>query len=105
MNATRRTAFVTGASYGIGAAIAQALAGDGFDLVLSATRVENVAPTRARLEASGVRVHALGFDVRSSEEVEEAFATAVGYFGQIDVLVNNAGIPLNKAVLDIASAE
>ena len=105
MTAARRTAFVTGASYGIGAAIAQALAGDGFDLVLSATRVENVAATRAGLEASGVRVHALGFDVRSSEEVEKAFAAAVGYFGEIDVLVNNAGIPLNKAVLDIAPAE
>jgi NAD(P)-dependent dehydrogenase (short-subunit alcohol dehydrogenase family) len=101
----RRIAFVTGASYGIGAATALALARDGFDLAISATRLENVAATSAKVEALGRRVYALAFDVRSSDEVQGAFAQVIDRFGGIDVLVNNAGIPLNKLVLDITPAE
>lgn len=101
----RRVAFVTGASYGIGAAIALALARDGFDLAVAATRLENVGTTSAKIEALGARVHAVAFDVRSSEQVQAAFAQVIARFGAIDVLVNNAGIPLNKLVLDITPSE
>jgi NAD(P)-dependent dehydrogenase (short-subunit alcohol dehydrogenase family) len=101
----RRTAFVTGASGGIGAAIALALARDGFDLFITGTRLENVADTSARIEALGARVCAAALDVRSVESVNEALARAVDQFGGVDVLVNNAGTPLNKLVLDVTPKE
>ena len=101
----RRTAFVTGASGGIGAAIALALARDGFDLFISGTRLENLDDTVARLKALGGRVGAAALDVRSVESVEAAFARAIDHFGGVDLLVNNAGIALNKMVLDVTPAE
>jgi len=103
--APRKVAFVTGASFGIGNAIALALARDGFDVAVSATKTENVANTRAQLESVGVRAFALALDVRVVESVNDAFASVIGELGAIDVLVNNAGIPVNKMVLDIAPAE
>jgi NAD(P)-dependent dehydrogenase (short-subunit alcohol dehydrogenase family) len=101
----RRTAFVTGASGGIGAAIALALARDGFDLFITGTRLENVAETSARIEALDVRVSTAALDIRSVDSVHAAFARAIDQFGGIDVLVNNAGISLNKMVFDITPAE
>jgi len=103
--APRRVAFVTDASYGIGNAIALALARDGFDVAVSGTKAENVAATRAQLESAGVRAFALALDVRVVESVNDAFARVIGELGAIDVLVNNAGIPVDKLVLDIAPAE
>ena len=104
-HAGRKVAFVTGASFGIGNAIALALARDGFDIAVSATRVENVANTCSQLRTLGVRVFGLALDIRVVESVRDAFAQVIGELGAIDVLVNNAGIPVNKMALDIAPAE
>ena len=105
-NATaRRTAFVTGASFGIGAATALALARDGFDVAVSATRLENVAATCAKLEALGVRAFPVVLDVRSHGSIQEALGQVLDHIGAIDVLVNNAGVPLMKAALDLTRAE
>lgn len=105
-NATgKRMAFVTGASFGIGAATALALARDGFDVAVSATRLENVSATRAKLEALGVRAFPVALDVRSHGSIQEALGRVVDHFGAIDVLVNNAGVPLSKPTLDITPAE
>jgi NAD(P)-dependent dehydrogenase (short-subunit alcohol dehydrogenase family) len=101
----RRTAFVTGASVGLGAAIAEALARDGFDLFVTGTRIENVAETSARIEAAGVQVCTTALDVRSLDSVNAAFVRAIDRFGGLDVLVNNAGVSLNKMVLDVTPAE
>ena len=103
--ASRRTAFVTGASVGLGAAIAEALARDGFDLFITGTRIENVAETSARIEAAGVQVCAAALDVRAVASIDAAFHRAIDRFGAIDVLVNNAGVALNKMVLDVTPAE
>src|SRR6266508_2594847 len=62
---TKRTAFVTGASYGVGAATALALARDGFDVAVSATRPENVADTVAKLEQVGARAVPVVLDLKS----------------------------------------
>ena len=102
---TRRVAFVTGASYGIGAAVALALARDGFDVAVSGTKAENVAKTCADLGTAGVRGLALALDVRSIESVNAGFKHVIDEFGAIDVLVNNAGVPVNKLVLDTTPAE
>lgn len=105
-NATgRRTAFVTGASRGIGAAVALALARDGFDVAISATRAENLAGTAATLAPTGARVVPVAFDLRSVSSGEQAMAEVIGVFGHIDVLVNNAGVTLRKLALEVTTAE
>src|SRR5690242_15002872 len=101
----RRIAFITGASYGIGAEIAAALARDGFDLALAARRAGNVANTCKRVEALGARAFPIGFDVSSAENAKGAVARVVKELGAIDVLVNNAGMPVNKLVLDTTPEE
>jgi len=103
--AERKTAFVTGASYGIGAASALALARDGFDLAISATRLENLATVRAKLEAMGSRVVTVALDVRFQASIEKAMNEVLAAIGQLDVLVNNAGVTLRKPALDITAQD
>jgi NAD(P)-dependent dehydrogenase (short-subunit alcohol dehydrogenase family) len=100
-----RVAFVTGASFGIGAATALALAREGYELAISATRAENVAATAAQIEALGVGVAAVAIDLRAPDNIGNAYARVLDRFGRIDVLVNNAGVPLHKAALDITPDE
>jgi NAD(P)-dependent dehydrogenase (short-subunit alcohol dehydrogenase family) len=99
---SRRTALVTGASYGIGAATALGLAHDGFDVAVAATRVENLADTVRALQATGARVVPLALDLRSLASIEQATQAAVDALGGLDVLVNNAGVPLRKAAIDVS---
>jgi 2-deoxy-D-gluconate 3-dehydrogenase len=101
----RRTAFVTGASQGLGAAIATALARDGFDVAVSSTRAANLAETARRIESAGARAVAVTLDLRALSSVERAMTQVVDAFGQLDVLVNNAGVTLRKRALDVSPAE
>jgi NAD(P)-dependent dehydrogenase (short-subunit alcohol dehydrogenase family) len=103
--ADKRTAFVTGASYGIGAATALALARDGFDVAVSATRVENLADVVAKLTSMGTRVVPVAFNLGTHSGIEQAMTTVTGAFGRLDVLVNNAGISNRKAAVDITPEE
>jgi NADP-dependent 3-hydroxy acid dehydrogenase YdfG len=87
-----RVAFVTGASAGIGAATAQALAADGADVALVARRgdvLEEYAEEIA--DAYDVEAIALETNVRSYEAVADAVDATVDEFGRLDVVVNNAG--------------
>ncbi len=101
----RKTAFVTGASYGVGAATALALAREGFDIALSATRVENLAAIQGELARLGVRTLPLALDLRSASSIEHAMAAIVAAFGGLDVLVNNAGANLRKLAVEVTAAE
>jgi short-subunit dehydrogenase len=87
---SRPRALITGASSGIGAAIAQRLAEEGFDLILGAEDAA-VHRSRARLERSGVEVTPLRVDLRVPDEVE-ALVAAAATDQPLDVLVLNAGI-------------
>ncbi len=97
----RRTALVTGASYGIGAAIAEALARDGYDLAVTELRVDALADTLAKIKSHGTRGVALPLDTRSQDSVEACVHGALKAFGALDLLVNNAGVLLRKPVVDI----
>ena len=98
---TGKVAFVTGASYGIGAATALALADDGFDVAVSATRADNLRQTAEALRARGRRVCDVSLDLCSQASIEAAFGAVVKALGRVDVLVNNAGVNLRANALDV----
>jgi NAD(P)-dependent dehydrogenase (short-subunit alcohol dehydrogenase family) len=104
-SATKPTAFVTGASYGVGATTALALAREGYDVAISARRVENLDATTAKLAATDARIVPVALDLCSSESIERAFADVVAAFGPLDLLVNNAGGNLRKLAVDVTWAE
>jgi len=87
-----RCAVVTGASSGIGAAAARALARAGAALVLGARRAERLDALAAELRAAGAAVATRRTDVRREEDVVGLVALARERFGGVDVLVNNAGL-------------
>jgi 3-hydroxy acid dehydrogenase / malonic semialdehyde reductase len=88
-----RTAVITGASSGIGAATARALAGEGAGLALGARRVERLEELAQELGGDHV---ALPLDVTDRDSSEEFVSRAVDRLGRIDVVVNNAGLALGR---------
>lgn len=100
-----RTAFVTGASYGIGAAIAAALARDGFHVAVSDLRTETLADTVGKIKAAGARAVPVALDLREQSSIARVMAEAAHALGHVDLLVNNAGIPLVKPALDVTAAD
>ena len=87
-----RVAFVTGASRGIGRAIALRLCRAGFDIVVASPEVENNEAVACEIRACNAEAVTLNLDVTSPESVKEGFAKALKDKTRIDVLVNNAGI-------------
>jgi len=93
MNNEERVAIVTGASRGIGRAIAIKLAGSGFAVVVNhASSAVDAEQVVGAITAAGDRGLAVQADVTSADEVRRLFDTAVRAFGGVDVLVNNAGL-------------
>ncbi|MFK4070900.1 3-oxoacyl-ACP reductase FabG [Streptomyces sp. NPDC029674] len=91
MQQDQRVALVTGATSGIGLAVARLLAGQGHRVFLGARTAENVASTVKQLREEGLDVDGAALDVRSPAAVAAFVAAAVARFGPVDVLVNNAG--------------
>ena len=102
-----KVAIVTGASRGIGKAIALAMAREGADVVVAArTEVETghlpgtIYQTAEQVSHQGRRALAIRMDITDDQQVAEMVRRTMGEFGRIDILVNNAGIGGSDTVLD-----
>ena len=97
-----KTALVTGASSGLGAAFARLLAARGADVVVTARREANLTALAAELEkAHGVKVTVIALDLSEASAPERLFAKTEGEGRGIDVLVNNAGGGLHRNFVDM----
>jgi 3-oxoacyl-[acyl-carrier protein] reductase len=99
-----RTALVTGAASGIGAAIAEAYAAAGAQLCLADRAEDRLAPVVERCAGFGVRAVGVGADVSVEADVTRMFARATESLGFVDVLVNNAGILTECRVSEMSTS-
>jgi serine 3-dehydrogenase len=99
-----RTAFVTGATSGFGAACARRFAAAGWKVVITGRRAERMHRL-ARELGGGTVVHCLNFDLRDGDAIAAAVAALPAAFADIDVLVNNAGLALGTAPAQAASLD
>ncbi|HJT41540.1 MAG TPA: SDR family NAD(P)-dependent oxidoreductase [Sphingobium sp.] len=89
------TAFITGASAGIGAAAARRFVAAGWKVVVTGRRAERLAALVEELGAD--KAHAISFDMRDETAIDAAIAGLPADFGRIDLLINNAGLALGTA--------
>ena len=90
----RKIVLITGATSGIGEACARKFAQGGYDVIITGRRAQLLAKLKKELEAEGVRVLALAFDVRNRNAATAAINSLPLEWQQIDVLINNAGLAL-----------
>jgi NADP-dependent 3-hydroxy acid dehydrogenase YdfG len=95
-----RVAIVTGASSGIGAAMAGALAGAGATVVLAARRVDRLDAVAGSIRATGGAADAIPTDVRDPAAIDRLVDRTVERHGRLDALVNNAGVGWARTVAD-----
>lgn len=96
---TGKTALITGASQGIGRAIALKLAADGAQIALAARSESKLLEVKAEIEAAGGTAATFALDVASEDSIKSAAKDVLAHFGKLDILVNNAGITKDGLVL------
>ena len=100
-----RTALVTGASTGLGYAIACGLARAGYDLAVTSREIARLDTLLRDPAVQGRKVVPVQLDLRREGDIAQAFAAAIEAFGDIDVLVNNAARTLVKPAIEVTWAE
>jgi len=100
---TGRTALVTGASKGIGYALATALGAAGARVVLNARDTTKLAQARQALQAQGLQADTAAFDVTDADAVDAGVAKIEAELGPIHILVNNAGMQLRGAFAEYST--
>ena len=104
MNLVNKTAIITGAAGGIGAATARTFVRHGADVCLIDLAKDRLNTLAVELRYTGQRVLTYAIDVSGEEQIKQAVTGTMNVFGQIDILVNNAGIckttPINETSVD-----
>ncbi len=98
-----KVAIVTGASRGIGKAIAIALAQESANLVLAARTIKDLKKTAAVLMDYGVMVEIVPADLTIEEQIENMFVKTMERFGRLDILVNNAGVFIDQPIDEMST--
>lgn len=96
-----RAAVITGASKGLGKAMAVALAAEGARIALVSRNREQLAAVATDIRAAGGTAETFPTDVTSEEQVERAGRDIAGRFGEVNILINNAGINVRKSIGDL----
>jgi len=102
---TGKTAVVTGASSGIGRAIAEKLGAAGAHVYLAGRTTAAMDASKARIEAAGGRATSVVTDVRDTAQVQGLVERAASETGRLDIMVNNAGVSHPSAIIDADPAE
>src|SRR3954454_8736402 len=95
---SERAAIVTGASRGIGRAIAEALGEDGYSLTISARKPDTLEATAADFREKGYEVEAVAANMADEDAIKSVVERHRDRFGRLDVLVNNAGVGIGGSV-------
>jgi NAD(P)-dependent dehydrogenase (short-subunit alcohol dehydrogenase family) len=95
-----RAALITGASSGIGLAIARMLGEEGYGLTVAARRPEKLSAAAQELAEAGCEVEEVAANMASEEEIQQVVARHRERFGRLDVLVNNAGVGIGAPVAE-----
>ena len=101
----QKTAYITGGSKGIGYGIAEALIAKGMHVAISSRTQESAEAAAKRLDPTGKYVLAIASDVRDMASEQQAVDSIVGKWGQLDVLVANAGIGAFSSIEKMTSKE
>lgn len=96
-----KVAIITGASRGLGQAMAQALAGAGANVVITARKLSSLDTTCTQLNNIGADVLPLSCDVNCPDDIKAMAAATIEHFGRVDILVNNAGCNIRKPALEL----
>lgn len=96
----QKVVLITGASSGIGRALAFAFGREGANIVICARKAEALTTVSAELRRAGIDNLALTADVAVESDVKNLIEQAVAHYGRLDILINNAGISMRSTVLD-----
>lgn len=97
-----KSALITGASGGLGSHFARTLAAAGAQVILAARRLDRLEQLKSDIETAGGAAHVVELDVTDPSSVDAAFDKALAYAGSVDVLVNNSGVAIGQAAVEIS---
>jgi len=104
-NLTGKVALITGASKGLGKAMALALGGAGAQMALVSRNLEQLSETAKAVRAAGGAAEVFRADVTKEAEIEQLRKDVIARFGKLQILINNAGTNIRKPITDFTLAE